>query len=93
MCLPISVVYTYLYYAIHSLSLLVSQCNVPIQVVCTVPDVMVGVIDYWKDALASSDSERRYQSQENKVSLTLTFFNLNFVNFCFLHHLLLKCVT
>ena len=63
----------YLYYTIHSLSLLVSQCNVSIQVVCTVPDVMVGMIAGkmpWPAVTVREDIRVK-----RTKSLTLTFFN------------------
>ena len=58
--------------------------------ICTVPDVMVGVITgkmSWPAVTVRKDKERcrRHPSRE-QISSTLTFFNFNILNFCFLHH-------
>ena len=74
----VSNVFTYIcciYLAILCYSLSLLAC---VSVQCTHSSCMHcarcnGRSDYWKDALASSDSERRYQSQENKV------FNFDFL--------------
>ena len=90
MHLPVSVAYTYttLFTAIHvSLSPCVSVQCTHSSCIYTVPDVTVGVIAgkmSWPAVTMRKDVGDFLQ--ENKISSTLTFFNFNFLYFCFLHH-------
>ena len=98
MHLPVSVAYTYttLFTAIHvSLSLCLSAMY-PFKLhnLCTVSDVMVGVIAgkmSWPAVTVRKDS--RDVLQKNNVSSILTSFNLSSSTFAFSIILLYKCVT